>query len=174
MATKKNDNRTNILFRYGLVVFGILILSAWIIVKLTETTVVNADKWNERISDEMSRSHDIIPQRGNILAADGSILATNLNFYVARMDYRAEKFNPKRLRDSIESLSTQLAEHFPVKTAAQWREHLLKPLAIEPAKRPRAYKLVAGLSHADMQLMKSLSYFKGNRNRTGQIGRAHV
>lgn len=167
MATKKNDNRTNILFRYGLVVFGILILSAWIIVKLTETTVVNADKWNERISDEMSRSHDIIPQRGNILAADGSILATNLNFYVARMDYRAEKFNPKRLRDSIESLSTQLAEHFPVKTAAQWREHLLKPLAIEPAKRPRAYKLVAGLSHADMQLMKSLSYFKGNRNRTG-------
>ena len=167
MAPKKNDNRTNILFRYGVVVLGILILSACIIVKLTETTIVDADKWNERIAAEMSQRHDIIPQRGNILAADGSILATNLNFYVARMDYRAEKFNAKRLRDSIGSLSEQLATYFPVKTAAQWREHLLKPLSIEPSKRPRAYKLLSGLSHADMQLMKSLSYFKGNRNRTG-------
>ena len=103
MAPKKNDNRTNILFRYGVVVLGILILSACIIVKLTETTIVDADKWNERIAAEMSQRHDIIPQRGNILAADGSILATNLNFYVARMDYRAEKFNAKRLRDSIGS-----------------------------------------------------------------------
>lgn len=167
-AKKNNDNRTNILFRYGIVVLGILILSACIIVKLTETTVVNAEKWNERVSEEMSYSRDIIPHRGNILAADGSILATNLNFYTARMDYRAEKFSANMLRDSIEVLAAALAENFPVRSAAEWRDHLLKPLEKEEHKRPRAYKLISGLSHADMQLMKTLPYFrKRSRNRSG-------
>lgn len=37
-----------------------------------------------------------------------------------------------------------------------------------PEKRPRAYKLLSGLSHSDMELIKTLPYFnRGNRNRTG-------
>lgn len=164
---KKNDNRTNILFRYGVVVLGILILSAWIVVKLTETTIVDADKWNERSRSELSESRSIIPQRGNILAADGNILATNLNFYTARLDYQAEKFNTRMLRDSIGVLSAALAHHYPQKTAEQWKAHLLKPLEKPADKRPRAYKLMSGLSHADMQLLKTLPYFKRGRNRSG-------
>ncbi|MCH5325588.1 MAG: transpeptidase family protein [Duncaniella sp.] len=169
MAAKKaNDNRTNILFRYGIVVLGILMFSAKIIMTLTENTVVYADFWNERTSREMSESFEIIPHRGNILASDGSILATNLNFYTARLDYRAEKFSPKTLRDSIDALAEQMAIHFPVRTAAEWKSHLLKPLDTAPNKRPRAYKLISGLSHADMQLIKTFPYFrKRSRNHSG-------
>lgn len=164
----KNDNRTNILFRYGLVVFLILGLSAWIVVKLTENTVVYADKWNERVADEMAHSETILPQRGNILSADGSILATNLNFYTARMDYRAEKFNEKKLREKIDELSMALAAEFPQRTATEWKEHLLKPLQKEPKKRPRAYRLLTGLSHAQMNLIKGMPYFENrNSNRVG-------
>ncbi|MDE6328383.1 MAG: hypothetical protein K2L91_07640, partial [Duncaniella sp.] len=81
----KNDNRSNILFRYAIIVFWILVLSTAIIVKLSETTVVNADKWNEKANKILLQTSEIIPPRGNILAADGSVLATNLNFYTARM-----------------------------------------------------------------------------------------
>ena len=163
----KSDNRSNILFRYGLVVFGILLVSALIIKDLCETTIVNADKWNHKADSLMSLSQDIIPHRGNILSADGSVLATNLSYYTARIDYRAEKFNVTKLRDNIDELSEALSANFPEKSAQAWKEFLLKPLEKEKNKRPRAYRLMTNLSHADMELLKTLPYFKGNRNRTG-------
>lgn len=163
----KNDNRSNILFRYGFVVFWILALSAAMVVQLCETTVVNADKWNHKADSLLSLSRDIIPRRGNILASDGSILATNLNFYTARIDYRAEKFNAPKLRQMADTLAQALAMYFPEKDAGQWKIFLLKPLEKEPKKRPRAYRILSDLSHADMQLLKTLPYFNGNRNRTG-------
>lgn len=109
----KNDNRSNILFRYGFVVFWILMLSAMIAMKLCETTVVNAEKWNHKADSLLSLSQDIIPRRGNILASDGSVLATNLSYYTARIDYRAEKFNVKKLREEIDALSEAMAANFP-------------------------------------------------------------
>ncbi|MDE6359305.1 MAG: transpeptidase family protein [Duncaniella sp.] len=164
----KNDNRSNILFRYAIIVFWILVLSTAIIVKLSETTGVNADKWNEKANKILLQTSEIIPPRGNILAADGSVLATNLNFYTARMDYRAEKFNAAHLREDIDELAKQLAANFPTRNERQWKRHLLAPLDKMPSKRPRAYKLLSGLSHADMELIKTMPYFKrGNRNRTG-------
>ncbi len=163
----KNDNRSNILFRYGFVVFWILVLSACIVVQLAETTVVNAEKWNHKADSLLSMSQDIIPRRGNILASDGSVLATNLNYYTARIDYRAEKFNVKKLRENIDELSEALAANFPEKDAAKWKHYLLKPLEKEKDRRPRAYRILTNLSHADMELLKTLPYFKGNRNRTG-------
>ncbi len=167
MATK-NDNRSNILFRYAIIVLAILGLSAAIIVKLSETTVVNADKWNEKANETLLKISKINPPRGNILAADGSVLATNLNFYTARIDYRAEKFNASHLREDIDELSRQLAANFPVRNAAEWRRYILAPLDKVPEKRPRAYKLLSGLSHSDMELIKTMPYFnRGNRNRTG-------
>ena len=164
----KKDNRTNILFRYAVTVFLIFLLSAWIVLKLVTNTVVNADRWNAKADSLLTASTSIIPNRGNILAADGSVLATNLNFYTARIDYRAEKFNAKKLRDSINVLSEALALRFPEKTQEEWKKHLLKPLSIEKKKRPRAYKVVSGLSHTDMEEMRRFPYFNsGNRNRTG-------
>lgn len=163
----KNDNRTNILFRYGLVVLGILILSGLIGVKLCETTVVYAEKWNHKADSLLSISQNIIPKRGNILASDGSVLATNLHYYTARIDYRAEKFNVAKLRAEIDDLSAEMGRCFPEKTQAQWKEFLLKPLDMEANRMPRAYRILTNLSHADMELLKTFPYFKGNRNRTG-------
>lgn len=165
---KRNDNSTNILFRYGLVVFAILILAVLIVVQLTETTVVNSEKWNARTDLEMSESKVITPQRGNILASDGSILATDLNFYVARIDYRAERFDEDTLRRYAAPLAEALAQNFGRKTAKEWEAHLLKPLEKPEKQRPRAYRLINGLSHADTELMRTFPYFhKRGRNRSG-------
>lgn len=164
----KKDNRSHILLRYGLIVVLILIFSAFIITKLCETTIIDADKWNAKAQEWLSQTNVIVPSRGNILASDGNVLATNLNFYTARLDYRAEKFNEKVLRDTIEHLAAQLAANFPVRTAAEWRSHLLKPLEKEVKNRPRAYKLLSGLSHADMELLRTFPFFSiKNRNRNG-------
>lgn len=164
----KKDNRSNILLRYGLVIVFILLLSAMIVSKLVDNTVIDADKWNERANAVLTQSKVIVPPRGNILASDGSVLATNLNFYTARIDYRAEKFNEKLLRDTIDNLSAEMARLFPVRNAKAWKKHLLAPLDKKHEDRPRAYKLLSGLSHTDMETMRTLPFFSvKNRNRTG-------
>ncbi|MDE6369926.1 MAG: hypothetical protein K2K92_00375, partial [Duncaniella sp.] len=103
----KKDNRSNILFRYGFVVFLIILFAMCIVYKLCETTVVNVDKWNEKADSLMAVQQQIIPRRGNILASDGSVLATNLTYYTAHVDYRAEKFNDHQLRQNIAALSEE-------------------------------------------------------------------
>ena len=164
----KQDNRSHILIRYGIVIILILLLSGKIVVKLCNTTVVDADNWNRKANELLSQTKEIIPSRGNILASDGSVLATNLNFYTARIDYRAEKFNEKLFRDTIDHLAARMAEYFPVRNAEEWKKHLLKPLDKVRAKRPRAYKLLSGLSHADMETMRTFPFFSiRNRNRNG-------
>lgn len=164
----KKDNRSHILLRYGLVVILILLLSAFIVKQLCETTIINVDNWNEAARKQLSVAKPIIPERGKILASDGSVLATNLNFYTARIDYRAEKFVDSTFEDSVPLISVKMAEYFPVRTSEEWKEHLLKPLKIEKDKRPRGYKLLSGLSYEDMMTIKSFPYFKHpNSNKTG-------
>ena len=164
----KKDNRSHILIRYGVIIVLILLLSARIVMKLCDTTIIDADKWNHRANELLSQSKVIVPPRGNILASDGSVLATNLNFYTARIDYRAEKFNEKLFRDTIDHLAARMAEYFPVRDAAGWKKHLLKPLDKVREKRPRAYKLMSGLSHTDMEIMRTFPFFSiKNRNRNG-------
>ena len=81
---KRGDNRTNILFRYGLIVAAILALSTRIVGKLVDTTVFSAEAWNAKAGEDLRQLYKVTPERGNILASDGSILAANLRFYTAR------------------------------------------------------------------------------------------
>ncbi|MDE7147803.1 MAG: hypothetical protein K2O20_05375 [Duncaniella sp.] len=132
----KKDNRSNILLRYGLVIVFILLLSATIVSKLIENTVIDADKWNERANAMLTQSKVIVPPRGNILASDGSVLATNLNFYTARIYYRAEKFNEKLLRDTIDWLAADMARLFPVRDAKAWKNTSSRPSTRSTANAP--------------------------------------
>ena len=94
MAQKNNQN--HILFRYGLITLLILMFAGSISYKLFSTTVIHADDWNAKAMREMQRVDTILPERGEILADDGSILATNLRYYTVRLDFRAERFMESR------------------------------------------------------------------------------
>ena len=146
---------------------AILYLSVRIVNQLGNNCIVDADKWNARFSEEMATVTEIIPQRGNILAADGQVLSTNLNFYTARMDYRAEGFRPDSLKAHIKELSAMMAANFPQRDAAGWEKYLLVPLQKPVNKRPRAYLIAQGLSHSDMELMRTFPFLRKARNRTG-------
>lgn len=165
---KKKSNRKHILFRYGLIVAGILFMSIGIVYKLVDTTVISADEWNKKANKELSRCDTIIPERGNILAADGSILAANLRYYTVRIDFRCERFMEERFRMALDSIADSMARYFPSRTKAQWREHMAKPLAKAKAERPRAYRLINNISYADYRRLRSFPFFSiKNRNRNG-------
>lgn len=164
----RKNNRGRILMRYYMVVVVIMIPVVLIINQLVDTTVVHANNWNALAMRELSRNDTILPERGNILAADGSILATNLRYYTVRMDFRSERFMEVKYRALLDTLADSMAYYFPVRTAKQWREHLGKPLQKPRKERPRAYRILSNISYSDYKRLRTLPFFKiPNRNRTG-------
>lgn len=164
----KADNRKKTLLRYFFITILILVFCIAIVTKLVDTTILSADKWNEKANKELSRTTVITPERGDILAADGSVLATNLRFYTLRMDYRAERFMDGLLRQQIDTIADSLATYFPIRTASEWKKHLLDPLSKPDSLRPRSHRLIRNISYADMMRIRTFPFFKiMNANRNG-------
>lgn len=166
--SKKKSNKKHILFRYGFISVCIILLAIWVTYNVVDTTVISADEWNKKANKELSRTDTILPSRGNILAADGSILAANLRYYTVRIDFRCEKFMEEKYRMTLDTIADSMAHYFPVRTAAEWKKHLAKPLEKAKAERPRAYRLIDNISYADYRKLRTFPFFSiKNRNRNG-------
>ena len=163
----KRENRRNILVRYGVIVFFILILSARIVYKLVDNTVVSADKWNAKAEQTLANIDTIQPVRGDILAADGSVLATNMIVYTPMLDFRVPRFKEKDYRQAVPELADSMARYFPHRTAEQWRQYLLKPLQSEKAKRPRAFPLLAKASNIQVEQLRTFPFLREKKLFTG-------
>lgn len=167
----KKSNRTHILSRYLFITLLIFGLAGYILFKLFRTTVLDADKWNEKANSELLVSKPILPERGDILAADGSVLATNLRFYTVRLDFRSERFQLDKYIDSIPYIADSLAAFFPGRcTRKQWVDSLLRPTKKPYEKRPRGFRVIDNLSYAELQRVKTIPFFRmKNRNKNGFV-----
>ena len=68
------------MWRYFLITLAITVVSVVAVYRLVQTTVVKADQWNEKALASFGDVVPSIPERGKILADDGSILAANVVF----------------------------------------------------------------------------------------------
>lgn len=166
-------NNSKILLRYAIVIGFIMLWVGFMVIKLVDTTVIEADKWNETAMRKLSRYDTIAPLRGNILAADGSMLATNLRQYTVRLDFSAPKFDDKLYRDTINELADSMAMLFPRRSAAQWKEYLLEPLGRKNV--PKGFKVIDNISYYEYTRLRTFPFFSiKNRNRNGLVKEAHM
>lgn len=66
-----------------------MLLATGIVYKVTDTTVIHAKEWNHKADSVLTRVFYVQPRRGDILAADGTVLATTLTKYTISLDYRS-------------------------------------------------------------------------------------
>ena len=66
-------NKRHILLRYALVIVGVLLFSIAIVKKAADTCIIHADKWNEKAAQMLSVTHEVMPERGDILAQNGEV-----------------------------------------------------------------------------------------------------
>lgn len=165
----KRTARMKILWRYVVVSTLIVIFAGFIVRALVYTTVVDREKWVEKANAELMRRDTIYPERGEILAADGSVLATNLNYYTLRIDYGASKFRQDDFVAALDSLSDTLALHYPVRDRQGWHDYLSQPIQLPKNKRPHAYTLLRDLSFNECEKVSQYPFFHRwkNRNKTG-------
>lgn len=169
---KKNKNKTrraHIISRYTLISVFILVVAGLCVLFLLNTTIIHADDWKAKGDRTLDDSILIKPLRGEILAADGSILATNLNYYNVRIDFHASRINELKYIESLDSLADTLAYYYPHKTREQWHKQLKRPMEIAKADRSRSYLLLKHIPFDEVQRVKNFPYFRRskNPNRTG-------
>lgn len=176
------SNRARILMRYGMISALFVVLAICIVGRLVTTTVIKADEWNATADSILNQLKVIPPERGNILADNGNILACNLTVYDINFDMRHQKVRElgKKLPwASIDSLADSLDLYFPLKAGLEsmpakdspdsWHTKFKTEFGKDAGKRPRAMKIMKKGSLEDFEKIKSFPFFnrfkgKGTRN----------
>ncbi len=176
-SPQKQNNKRHILFRYGLITIGFVLFGACVLYKLFQTTVIDAGAWNKRARAELTVVDTIAPERGNILADNGNILACNLKVYDIKIDLRHNKI--KKFTSvpwtSVDSLADTLDLYYPrVANLRQhpdtfakysWHTRLKKEFEKPADKRPRALTLARKKTLEDFEKIKQFPFVKQFKGR---------
>lgn len=159
-----SNRRARIILNLSIVFLFVLAMAAAIVFMLLNTTVVNRDKWNAKGQRQLDTITPIQPLRGDILACDGSILATNLNYYDVSIDFRTKRFMIRQYVESLDTLADTLAAYFPHRTARQWKDYLSGPLAKPKSQRSGTFRLARNVPYDLAQRFKTFPFFRRTRN----------
>jgi cell division protein FtsI (penicillin-binding protein 3) len=165
-----NKERNGYIFgAFTIVWICVLALTAAIIVMLVNTTIIHADDWNNKGNVTLYDSIVTTPMRGEIYSSDGSLLATNLNYYNVAIDFRTPRFDIIAYSRGVDSLADSMARYYPVRTRKEWDEYLRKPLELKRSKRSSNFTLVRKVPAKEFERIRNFPFFKTstNSNKTG-------
>ncbi len=153
MATmmKKNPKGSdtgngNIIGRYILIAGFIVLWAVGICYFLGKNSLVDSAEWI-KAEKEIHKTRYIEPIRGEILARDGSTLATNEIRYNAVIHYR-QIVKDSTFISLVPAFSDSLAKYFPKFTKQQWVDTILAPFK-EPVKEKRRkyFRIITEMTH---------------------------
>jgi len=110
--------------------------------------------------------------RGNIYAADGSLLATSIPRYEIRFDVNADAISDKLFNKNLDSLCFKLSRLFQNQSAGAYREELIaaRKSKTRSGKKGGRYHLIArNVSYRDLKELKTFPLFKKGRFKGGFI-----
>ena len=161
MAEKKNDILWRVYLVFAMfILFGIAILS-----KVGHLQVVEGEYWRKK-ADSLTLSYqNIEPMRGNIYAADGSLLATSLPRYDIHLDLIANGLTNQLFNEKLDSLAEGLANLFHDKSAATYKRNLREGRE----EGNHFYLLKRNVTFQEQKAVKLLPLLKMGKNRGGVI-----
>lgn len=160
----KQNNKKNIIFRFEVAIASMLVFAILIVLELTRTTVVMSDKWNAKAESLINTEGTIVPQRGDIYSDNGSILAANITFFNACIDFKAEGLKVDSLKKMLPALCDSLAHFRPGKTKNEWKNEIEKQLL---TRRSRAFTLFTKLTDNDVNRLRTFPFLNMKKRHTG-------
>lgn len=120
-------NKKNIMTRYFFVVLIMGLAGVAIIVKATMTMFAERQYWQDVADRFVKENVTIKANRGNILSADGKLMASSLPEYRIYMDFKAGGIKKDTmLMHHMNEICEGLHKIFTDKSASQFKAHLLK------------------------------------------------
>jgi cell division protein FtsI (penicillin-binding protein 3) len=158
--------RTNILLRVYLAFGLILLFAGAVAVQLCRLQFVQGKKW-KAMSIKLSTQYQTVEAtRGNILAVDGSLLATSVPMYDLHMDMLAGGIaEDKVFYDKVDSLGIKLSHLYGDESATDYARMLR-----EARKDSSRYQLIRHkVSYQDLQQIRTFPLFNLGKYKGGLI-----
>ncbi len=153
--------------RLYLVAGGLFLFAVGVVVKLVDIQMVKGDVYKAKAVQKTEQLFTIAPNRGNIYADDGSLLAASVAKYEIRFD--ANTVKPKVWEENLLPLCDSLGKLFN-KPASHYRQMLRKARA-----NKNGYKLIArNVSYLDYARMRKFPMFRLGPNKGGFIEKHKV
>lgn len=156
--------RKSILYRTRVAFFLISAFGAVILGKIGYLQFIQGDKWRERAKENGLSYRIIKANRGNILADDGSLLASSTPFYRLAIDPTIA--SEEVFEKGVDSLAILLAKYFNEKTPSQHSSELRNF-----RKQNKKYKILAQrlIDYQEKKLLSNFPILREGRKEGGLI-----
>jgi len=159
------DIKRDILWRVFLVYFGLVIFALAIIAKVAYIQFVQRDELLQKAQEQEIDYFILEASRGNILAQDGSLLATSVPTFEIRMDVKSELISDKLFSDHIDSLALCLSNLFQDKSKEEYKRGL-----VTARNNGNRYYLVKNhVSFKELKKLRGFPIFRLGKYRGGLI-----
>lgn len=161
MKDQKNTIFSRVYLIYGMVtLFAIIILG-----QAFNIWYFQGDKWVKEQEQLTRKYREIDAVRGNIYAADGSLLATSIPKYEVRFDAKTESITEDYFNEHVDSLAYQLSKLYPEKTKNQYEQELRNA-----RKQGKRYHLIKrNVKFTDLKKIKKFPIFRRGQYKGGFI-----
>lgn len=139
--------------------------------RLYQISIVQAPKWQAKADSLFVKFVDVEADRGNILADDGSLLATSLPFFDVHFDAKSEGLTNEVFFEHLDSLSWLLATYVDQQyTPGAYRDWLMQLRQAPDNTRGIRYVPIAkNLPYNKMLQIKDFPLFRLGRHKGGLI-----
>jgi cell division protein FtsI (penicillin-binding protein 3) len=114
--------KKSILLRARIAFLAVMIFAAAVLYRIVNIQMVEGKKWRSMAEKQVYRYLDVPAIRGNIYAADGSLLSTSLPFYQVLIDPTVA--NDELFKSEVDSLSWHLARFFGERSANEYKRKI--------------------------------------------------
>ena len=151
--------------RYSFVILVMVLVGLAIVFKGGVIMFAERQYWQEVADRFVKEEVPLKPNRGNIISADGQLMASSLPEYKIYMDFKAGgEVKDSLLMDSLDWICEGLHQLFPDKSKAEFKSHILKGRK----KGSRNYLLYPKrISYIKYKEAKRLPVFNLSSNRGG-------
>jgi cell division protein FtsI (penicillin-binding protein 3) len=160
----KNQKQT--IFSRVYLVYGMVCLFAIIIIAQTvNLQILQGEKWREK-EESLTRTYkEIDAVRGNIYAADESLLATSIPKYEIRFDTKSDALTSKYFNENVDSLAIELSKMFPEKSYSEF----LTELKTARKKGARYHLIKRNVKFTELKKIKEFPIFRKGKYKGGFI-----
>jgi len=118
--------KKDILWRVYIVYFSILLFAIAIVVKLFFIQIKEGPALRVLAKTQEFKAFNLEANRGNILACDGSLLATSVPVFEIRMDEASPNISDKFFYDNVDELAAGLSKILGTRSKSAFKSYLIK------------------------------------------------
>ena len=164
--------KRELLIRVYIVALAMVGVACLLFYKAAKISIVEGDHWRSMGDSLYLKYMPVIADRGDILAADGSLMTTSLPFFDLHVDFRAEGLREDIFKANVDSLAYYLSRYVNTSVSkTQMRDWLIQ----KRRSGDRYALLTKGVSIRDLERIKTFPIFRLGKNKGGLIiDRQHV